>query len=233
MTGHNEFQGLMIQFRPHRKLLLERVEDLKRAAASSVWISDSFKSDVRLQSSLTIRDQRSLHGSSSWSEAQCVDRIRKAFPFFSVGTAYDVAREFGGEGCDADDAIAALLRDASLVRAKAVCSVLTCHNVKHCGHPVHGKRPLSAPVTRVKHVVMTVAAIAVLQCLGLLAVGEMLLLKSLVHCLGCIIACAMHAQVVMQNLVAAVHWVVSSPVGAAIYRQLLASFTLLTAESER
>lgn len=227
----------MIQFPPHRKLLLERIADLKQAATSSVWTSNSFRSDVRLQSSLTIGDLGNLQSSSSWSEAQCVDRIRKAFPFFSVTTAYDVTREFGGESFNADNAIAKLMLDASLVRAKALESVLIRHNVKHCGHPAQGKRPLSAPARRVKHVTMAAATTAVLCSLGYrygaLAVGELLIMRSFVHCLGWIVVCAMHAQVVMQNVVVAVHWVVSSPVGAAIYHQLVALFELLTVESER
>ena len=115
----------MIQFAPHRKLLLERIADLKEAAAASFWISDSHKSDVRLQSSLMIGNTVERLGlqpssSNSWAEARCVDRVRKAFPFLSVGDAYDVVREHGGETSNADDAIAVLKRDSSLVRRKAV-----------------------------------------------------------------------------------------------------------------
>lgn len=215
----------MIEFAPHRKLILERIADLEAAAASSVWIPDSFKSDVRLQSSLTIRGQ----DSSSWSEAQCVNRIRKAFPLFSVGTAYDVAREFGGESFSADDAIATLMQDASLVRAKAASSVLTRHTIKHRGHPV----PRWTPLRRLEYAAMVAMAIAVMHYLGLLAVGEVFILRSLIHCLGYIITFAMYAQIAMQKLVAGVCWAVSSPVGGAIRDQLVASLALLTTESER
>lgn len=235
MAGHNEFQGLMIQFSPHRKLLLERIDALKDAAASSVWLSDSFKTDMRLQSSLTIHEHGNSQpgSSSSWSEAKCVDCIRKAFPFFSVGTAYDVAREFGGENFDADCAIATLARDASLVRAKAARSVLTRHNVKHCGHPTHGKRPLSAPMRRLQLSIMSAALIAALHCFGVFSMVEVLLLRSLVRCLDYISTCATYAQVVMQNLAGGARWVISSPLGAAVHDQFIASTTLIARESER
>ena len=215
----------MIEFAPHRKLILERIADLEAAAASSVWISDSLKSDIRLQSSLTIRGQ----GSSSWNEAQCVNCIRKAFPFFSVGTAYDVAREFGGESCNADDAIAILMQDASLVRAKAASSVLMRHTINHLGHPV----PLWAPLRRLKYVAMATVAIAVLYFLGLLALAEAYILRSLIHCLGYINTFAMYVQIAMQKLVAGVSWAVGTPVAGAIRDQLVASLNLLTTESER
>jgi hypothetical protein len=150
--GHNEFQGLMVQFPPHRELLLRRIEALKEAASAAVWIGHGggSASDVRLQTGLSIRQQPQLPGSaveaaraggsggssSSWSEAQCVDRIRKAFPFFTVGTAYDVARDLGGDSYNADLAIAALRRNPAEARARAARSVLTRHNAREVRFPV-------------------------------------------------------------------------------------------------
>ena len=86
---------------------------------------------------------------------------------------------------------------------------------------------------RLEYAAMVAMAIAVMHYLGLLAVGEVFILRSLIHCLGYIITFAMYAQIAMQKLVAGVCWAVSSPVGGAIRDQLVASLALLTTESER
>ena len=175
--GHNEMQGLMVQFSPHRKLLLARIEALKEAAKSAAWIGNASETDVRLQPSLST-------GSASWSEAQCIDRIRKAFPYFTVGTAYDAARELGGKTFNADVAIAALRKDPSMVRVRAVKSVLIRHHVQH---PVAGARPTSIRLRRLKLAVRGSVLLGVLHYLGWLAMAEAMLLRSLSSCLGWVI----------------------------------------------
>ena len=95
---------------------------------------------------------------------------------------------------------------------------------------MQGRRPLAGPVRRLKHAATAVAVITVLYYLGWLAVGEALLLRSLIHCLGYIITCALHAQTVMQQLLAGTRWVVSSPLGAAVYDQMTASAAWCTIE---
>ena len=212
--GHNEMQGLMVQFPPHRKLLRERIEALKAAAAGT-----GSKSDVRLQESCAM-------GSAELSEAKCVDTIRKAFPFFSVATAYDAALKFGGNG---EDAVAALREDAALVRQMAADSVRPGHHAKH---PVHGTRPLSRQMRRLRDIGVGCAVLVVLYYLGLLALAELCLLRLFAHSLGCVSYLALSAQTVMANAAGGARWIVASPFGAAVRDQFAASVALLLSESE-